>query len=966
MAVELEASQPFASSFASRSLLVGFAALIGILLTGVTLLSSRGRRTLQATQARLQALVDTLVDGVIVIDGKGRIDSVNPATVRLFGYPPDELVGKNVSDLMPQLDCNGHDGFIQRYIAGGAPRIIENARRKNGSTFPVDFRIGEMRLGNERYFTGVLRDISEHKAMVESQKSASAELRLMALVARETEIAVIITDRNGRILWVNNGFTKITEYAFEEVIGQCPSELLQGPDTDRGVVKQMGKALRSGQCVKEEIVNYTKSRRPYWVSLQITPVLNDQNEITNFVALEQNITERRRTVLELQTAKEAAEDANRAKSAFLATMSHEIRTPMNGVVGMTEVLRHTALNDTQRDLLENVKESAFALLAIIDDILDLSKIEAGRLELERVPVSVGRVVETVSETVLPMARRKGIELLIYCDPSTPTVFTDAVRLRQILFNLLGNAVKFTGNDKSQAGRVVVCTEFRSLPQNRAELTLHVEDNGIGMSADTQARLFQPFLQGESSTTRRFGGTGLGLTICRRLVDMMGGSITVESRDGEGSTFCVRLTCDIAPQDAPQRIFDLAGVSVLLLSLNRDEFPRTLLESYLKAAGASMTRAADEEQVIQLAQAPTRRNGKLVVLIDKHGNLGLAELLRERIRQDAAAADPRFVMIARGRRRGFRQETDDTLTLDLDALRLETLLHAVAVAAGRAYPDRDAWGSRSASDLPVAPSEAQSSARPILVAEDNETNQKVFAHQIRILGHNCKIVDNGLVALEEWRSGHYSLVLTDCHMPEMDGYELARMIRQEEGQSRHTPIIAVTADALKGTEERCLASGMDDYVPKPIQLNELREKLNKWLPDEQAIEIGKETSTAEAAMDDGDVVDASALKEVLGIEDQELLIDFYTDFLRTGEESVSAVRAAYDSHQGDVVGALAHRLKSSARTIGAHALADCCLALEQAGKSGDWPSIDKHIAELPNHFIGVQKWIKYFSGHMTER
>jgi len=160
--------------------------------------------------------------------------------------------------------------------------------------------------------------------------------------------------------------------------------------------------------------------------------------------------------------------------------------------------------------------------------------------------------------------------------------------------------------------------------------------------------------------------------------------------------------------------------------------------------------------------------------------------------------------------------------------------------------------------------------------------------------------------------------------------------------------------------------MDDYVPKPIQLNELREKLNKWLPDEQAIEIGKETSTAEAAMDDGDVVDASALKEVLGIEDQELLIDFYTDFLRTGEESVSAVRAAYDSHQGDVVGALAHRLKSSARTIGAHALADCCLALEQAGKSGDWPSIDKHIAELPNHFIGVQKWIKDFSGHMTER
>ena len=952
--------------YADWYVLFGLAALAGLLLV-----STRSQKKLQESRARLQAVVDTLEDGVVVIDESGCIESINPAALRLFGYQPDELIGKNVSSLIPEPDRSKHEKQNSHDTIGGTTLVIGvgrevHARRKDGSTFPVELSVVEMRLGGERHFTGIIRDISKRKVRIENLNKANAELRLTALVAQETENAVIITDRDGHILWVNNGFSKITEYAFKEVIGRRPNEFLQGPDTDRALVKRMGKALRSGKGVKEEIVNYTKSGRPYWVSLQIAPVIDEEGKITRFVALEDDITERRRTVFELQTAKNAAEEANRAKSSFLATMSHEIRTPMNGVVGMIDVLRRTPLDDNQRDLMENVQESAFALLTIIDDILDVSKIEAGRLELERAPVSLGRLVETVSETVLPMARRKGIELLIYNDPLTPTLYADAVRLRQILFNLLGNAVKFTGNDQHRSGRIVVTSECRSLSQDRVELNLQVRDNGIGMNAETQERLFQPFVQGESSTTRRFGGTGLGLTICRRLTDMMGGTVIVESRVGEGSNFFVRLTCDVATEEKPQRAFNLSGVSILLVTLNKDEVPRSILERYLTAAGVSVALASSEDHIARLVNDFTRRNQGLVVVMDKHGNPGSAEAMRERIRQDAAVLNPRFVMITRGRRRGFRQETVDTLTLDLDAMRFENLLRAVAVAAGRASPEHDVPSVKLGAELLPIDAESKGTRGLILVAEDNETNQKVFSHQIRMLGHTCEIVGNGRVAVESWRQGRYALILTDCHMPEMDGYELVRMIRQEEGENQHIPIVGVTADALKGTKERCLAAGMDDYLPKPIQLNELQQKIDKWLPQEPAPKPPVQTVSVAPIDSDNEVVDPTALKEVLGIEDQSLLLDFYTDFLRTGEESVKAVRAAYSSRQSDEVGALAHRLKSSARAVGAHALADCCLALEQAGKSGDWPIIDKQIGALPSHFGDVQKWIGDFSAHLSER
>jgi CheY-like chemotaxis protein/HPt (histidine-containing phosphotransfer) domain-containing protein len=448
--------------------------------------------------------------------------------------------------------------------------------------------------------------------------------------------------------------------------------------------------------------------------------------------------------------------------------------------------------------------------------------------------------------------------------------------------------------------------------------------------------------------------------------MMGGTVTSESDAGEGSTFFVHLTCDIAPAEKPQRVFDLSGINVLALNPAQHEVPRTIVKRYLAAAGARVTMADDGEHMSRLAQNLAGENRPFVAIIDKHDNLGLAEALRERIRHAGAAVNPRFVMLTRRGRRGFYLESDDTIIVNFDAMRFETFLHAVALAGGRASPEPDESLKGLAYNLQTSATDSSNGGRLILVAEDNETNQKVFVHQIRILGHRCDIVDNGRSALQRWRQGDYALVLTDCHMPEMDGYELTRAIRREEGEHRRTPIVAITADALKGTKEHCLAAGMDDYLSKPIQLHELQQKLKQWLPQGEASDGRQKISPTDMVIAGNQVVDPGALIEVLGVEDKVLFAEFYLDFLRTGEQSVSAVRAAYDGRQNNEVGALAHRLKSSARTIGAHALADCCLALEQAGKSGDWPGIDEHVTELPNHFLDVQKWINNFSDSMSER
>ena len=644
------------------------------------------------------------------------------------------------------------------------------------------------------------------------------------------------------------------------------------------------------------------------------------------VRLEEEIRQRQAMERQLAAAKQQAEAANEAKSAFLATMSHEIRTPMNGIVGMVDVLAHSQLSEYQADAVRTVRESAFALLHLIDDLLDFSKIEAGKLELERTPASLSDIAEGVCDALSALADRKSVDLFVFVSPEGPAqVLADPVRLRQILYNLVGNAIKFSGDRPDQRGRVDIRVEVSR--EQPLQVLFTVADNGIGISPEARAHLFESFRQAEVSTTRRFGGSGLGLAICKRLVDLMQGEIVVDSTPGVGTTFTVRLPFEPAADAGAPALPDLSGVDYLVVdgpnARARD------LRSYLEHAGAKVTIVADGEEAVRAcADIETP-----VVLV--HGGIDEAGRLAWLSRFDAQP-NVRHLLVSKGRRRVARMNGSGAVTVDGNSLRRRSLLHAAAAAAGLASPATEQWRSSSqpepeASTPTIA--EARERGQLILVAEDDGTNQKVLLRQLNLLGYSAELASDGREALELWRRGSYAMLLTDLHMPVLDGYGLAAAIRREEPAQGHFPIVALTANALRGEANRALAAGMDDYLTKPLQLPALREAVEKWLPQPSAEESVRDPGADRTPPSpEHNVLDIGVLKRLIG-EEPASLHALLEDFLGAVSSGLAAIQGTTADDLAEI-GTMAHKLKSAARSVGALPLGDTCAELENSSRLGD--------------------------------
>jgi PAS domain S-box-containing protein len=783
--------------------------------------------------------------------------------------------------------------------------------------------------------------------MTSTLRASEAEARRLAMVASRTSNAVIITDPQGRIEWINPGFTRITGYEFDEVKGRTPASVLQGAQTDPAMAEEVRRGIASGHGFNVEILKYHKSGRPIWMAIEGKPLRDDSGRLTGFVEIESDITERKaaeaklvaneqrltaltrevpgvifqfeadpqdnrsfsffsegyrelfgrdpeeakrrpamlystvlpadiravrtsledavarakpwiqtfriakpdgevrwisarstvsrqpdgtkvwfgmlNNITELQEARfaaekamERAEQANRAKSQFLAMMSHEIRTPMNGVIGMTSMLLDTPLTPQQKEFTEIVRSSGESLLTLINDILDFSKIESGRLDLEHEVFSIRECVESTLDLFAHKAAQHSIDLLYEIGDGVPAeVRGDITRLRQILVNLVGNALKFT-----ERGEIELTVRAQKSDDGTPELRFAVRDTGIGISAEAQTRLFTSFTQVDASTTRKYGGTGLGLAISRRLAELMGGRMWVESEPGRGSTFLFTLRPEWIPagtrrftgSDRPRLrgkrllVIDDSAPSRRILATLAEKWgmPATVVQN----ARAGLAALADDPSfdVVLVDMQMPEMDGITFARAARElpGHAGIPLILISSIGRLPAADEPGLFA--------------GVLT---KPLKPSQLFDAIA----RIFGTRDPFPAGTAQP-PAPAAAADPHPERLLLAEDNTVNQKVALHMLARLGYRADAVANGEEAVQAVRDRPYDIVLMDVHMPEMDGLEATRLIRQHSPPEHRPWIIALTANAMEGDRERCLEAGMDDYLGKPIKGTELAAALTR--------------------------------------------------------------------------------------------------------------------------------------------
>lgn len=977
--------------------------LVGLLTKGRVALENQVlARTaeLRQSEEKYRAFFATSQDCVFITSLGGELVDCNDAAVALFGHNnKEEVLSLNVSDLYltpedraQHLAIMREKGFTREY-----PVLM---RKKDGTVIStiISSIVRKDPSGQVIGFQGTVRDVTDRENAERALRESEDKLNRVVSAAQD---AIIILDPQGNVSLWNEAAVRIFGYPAEEAMGQNLHRLLAPARFQEdhavgfaeflhsGTGKAVGKVLelaalrKNGEEFPVELSLSSMQLKGEWYAIGILRDITERKRSQN-VLIETN----QRLEQAISRANEMAfqaERANMAKSEFLANMSHEIRTPMNGVIGMTGLLLDTDLSDEQRQYAELARASGKALLSVVNDILDFSKIEARKLDLEILDFNLLTILEDTAELLALKAHEKGLEMVCLVEPQTPLHLRgDPGRLRQILVNMTGNAIKFT-----PSGSVTIQAGLELEHEGSAVIRFEVKDTGIGIPKDRLHALFSPFTQVDGSTTRKYGGTGLGLSISKQLVELMGGRIGVESEEGKGSTFWFTVAFEKQPeadQPSPEASPELHGMHILVADDHAAN--RRMVTALLRNWNCRCDEADDGKRALGMLRAAAADGDPYrAALIDLEMAERDADELGHWIKTPPRGCDTLLVMMTTlgGRTASGRLKAAGIDTYLAKPIR-QGPLHEVLVLAleGKGNADK-ATADRTAARHPGH--QVQTHRARILLAEDNTTNQQVVLAMLKQLGYRADAVANGKEALETLQTIPYDLVLMDCHMPEMDGYETTRQIRDPlSNVPNHTlPVIAITARAMNGDREQCLQAGMNDYLVKPVDPKVLAEMLDKWLPDEveseedeagnSNLETGDQSGKGRAGEPRGGTVSgtpppasvqkdqesfvfdkAVLLRGLMG--DEELAATIVAGFLEDLPTQIEALKACLGSGNIRKAERQAHTVKGAAANLGAEALREVAGEMEKAGRTGDLQALSAIMPQLEREFLRLKERLEF--------
>jgi len=896
----------------------------------------QAERALEERTGFLNSLIENTPLGIVAIDADNLVEMCNPAFEKLFRYRQDQIVGRPLYELLgapemrPELDSNR-----KRVGQGKTTHVVTRRSRSDGTL--VDVEAFSVPLVDDGKVTGAVllyQDITERKR---AELVLEERTNFLNSLVENLPVGVVATDLDAVVERCNPAFERLFRYRQQDILGRNIVDLLAS-DELRAQMENVKEQVSRRKLVRLVTQRKRSDGTLADVELQAVPLMRGEEQ-RGHVLIYQDITERKRAEEALLRAKEEAEAASRAKSEFLANMSHEIRTPMNGIMGMTELVLDTDLGPDQREYLNLAKVSADSLLSLLNDILDYSKIEAGKLDIETIDFNLGDCIGETMKTLSLRAHQKGLELAFQIEPDVPdALMGDPGRLRQIIINLVGNAIKFT-----ESGEVVLSVRQETRAAEDTQLVFTVADTGIGIPKDKQLSIFEAFSQADGSMTRKYGGTGLGLTISSRLTQLMGGRIWVESELGKGSRFhfTARFKVQTSPvrRVIPRDLNTLRDMGVLVVddnATNRQILVKLLTNWHMVPALADSARNA----MITLGEAKGLGRDFPLILLDAQMPEVDGFALAEYIKRHPDWKTATVMMLSSAGQRG-------------DALRCREL----GVAAYLTKPVRQAelldailtaLGTRSRGDMLPALVTRHSlrenrNRLRILLAEDNAVNQLVALRLLEKYGHTVAVAANGKKALEAAGKESYDLILMDIQMPEMNGWEATAVIRERERESgAHVPIIAMTAHAMKGDEEKCMAAGMDGYLTKPIRTADLLAALDRISSQKSASEIvldpSSSTNDSEPAIDL-----AAALERLDG--DRSLFDELVEVFRGECPQTMEEIRRALVVQDDKRVERGAHTLKGSSSNLGAIATSRAAAELESLASRGHMSAAAEQFAIL---------------------